>query len=468
MRRFLLIAGAMAVLMILPQATVWAQIASPKPVTKSKSSLPTMGDTTKQSIRYGQEFSGGTGLQGGRTIYARPFVKVPKTILGGYIDFTYSQCDKGKREGKARDCDDPGSFDQERLVPFFYSQITDRLSMAAEIEFEHGGTNNNQSDGDVKVEFATMDYRFNDAVNLRAGIILSPMGRFNLIHDSPLNDLPLRPMVSRAILPSTLAESGVGFFGTFYPTALSKIDYEFYIVNGFAGSGGSNAGFISEGSGMRSSRGSQQKDINSNKAILTRVSFSPVLGIEVAGSLHHGKWDRDDQYDLTLMAVDGVVQRGPFEIMGEAAWADIETPCGGQCVVVDRAGTETFQSAFDDATRRRIVLDEDVQRVIPAGMFGYYVQLNYHFMPEGLVRALPSYFGQNSTFTGILRYGRSDTNTDSDVNKNDEERLTLGLNFRPVEDSVIKFAYTFNTKGVNNPAGTESPDGWQFNMSSYF
>ena len=468
MRRFLLIAGAMAVLMIMPQTTVWAQIASPKPVTKSKSSLPTMGDTTKQTIRYGQEFSGGTGLQGGRTIYARPFVKVPKTILGGYIDFTYSQCDKGKREGKARDCDDPGSFDQERLVPFFYSQITDRLSMAAEIEFEHGGTNNNQSDGDVKVEFATMDYRFNDALNLRAGIILSPMGRFNLIHDSPLNDLPLRPMVSRAILPSTLAESGVGFFGTFYPTALSKIDYEFYIVNGFAGSGGSNAGFISEGSGMRSSRGSQQKDINSNKAILTRVSFSPMLGIEVAGSLHHGKWDRDNSHDLTLMAIDGVVQRGPFEIMGEAAWADIETPCGGQCVVVDRAGTETFQSAFDDATRRRIVLDEDVQRVIPAGMFGYYVQLNYHFMPEGLVRALPSYFGQNSTFTGILRYGRSDTNTDSDVNKNDEERLTLGLNFRPVEDSVIKFAYTFNTKGVNNPAGTESPDGWQFNMSSYF
>lgn len=468
MRRFLLIAGAMAVLMIMPQTTVWAQIASPKPVTKPKTSLPTMGDTTKQSIRYGQEFSGGTGLQGGRTIYARPFVKVPKTILGGYIDFTYSQCDKGKREGKARDCDDPGSFDQERLVPFFYSQITDRLSMAAEIEFEHGGTNNNQSDGDVKVEFATMDYRFNDAVNLRAGIILSPMGRFNLIHDSPLNDLPLRPMVSRAILPSTLAESGVGFFGTFYPTALSKIDYEFYIVNGFAGSGGSNAGFISESSGMRSSRGSQQKDINSNKAILTRVSFSPVLGIEVAGSLHHGKWDRDDQYDLTLMAVDGVVQRGPFEIMGEAAWADIETPCGGQCVVVDRAGTETFQSAFDDATRRRIELTEDTERVIPAGMFGYYVQLNYHFMPEGLVRALPSYFGQNSTFTGILRYGRSDTNTDSDINPNDEERLTLGLNFRPVEDSVIKFAYTFNTKGVNNPAGTESPDGWQFNMSSYF
>ena len=82
--------------------------------------------------------------------------------------------------------------------------------------------------GTLKIEFATMDYRFEDWLNLRGGIILIPMGRFNLVHDSPLNDLPLRPMVSRLIIPSTFAESGIGFFGTVYPTQLSKVDYEFY------------------------------------------------------------------------------------------------------------------------------------------------------------------------------------------------------------------------------------------------
>ncbi len=227
MRR-LLITGAMMVLMIVPQATVWAEDAEftpaqmkqirkmfeewskqqrqqqpppaagavarpPAPPAKMGSSVPGMGDTTKQSIRYGTEFSGGSGLQGGRTIYARPFVKAPKTILGGYIDFTLTKCDNGG----ARDCDPKSGFDQERFVPFFYSQVTDRLSVAAELEVEHGGPQGNQSDGDIKMEFATMDYRFNDAFNLRGGIILVPMGRFNLIHDSPLNDLPLRPMVSR-------------------------------------------------------------------------------------------------------------------------------------------------------------------------------------------------------------------------------------------------------------------------------
>ena len=502
MRRFFLITGALVVLMMMPQATVLAEDAEftpaqmeqirkmfeewskqqrqqqqppagavarpPAPPVKKGPSIPTMGDTTKQSIRYGTEFSGGSGLQGGRTIYARPFVKAPKTILGGYIDFTLSKCDNGG----ARDCDPKSGFDQERFVPFFYSQVTDRLSVAAELEIEHGGPQGNQGDGDIKMEFATMDYRFNDAFNLRGGIILVPMGRFNLIHDSPLNDLPLRPMVSRSILPSTFAESGLGFFGTIYPTALSKIDYEFYVVNGFVGDNGQlnvgelqADGSLKGGSGTRGSRGSLKKDNNENKAIVSRVSFSPMLGVEMAGSVHHGKWDKEDKYDMTLWAIDGALQRGPFELMGEAAWGNVEGPR----YVAVAGGSTVFTSDDDDSARRRVTTEGDKVFKTPESMFGYYVQLNYHFMPEGLTRALPSYFGQDSTFTGILRYGRADADTETDLNNStDEERVTLGLNFRPVEDSVIKFAYTWNRRGVNNPAGSTDHDGFQFNLSSYF
>ncbi len=484
MRRFFLITGAMIVLMIVPQTTVWAEDAEFTPAQMKQirkmfeewsaqqrqqqpppsagavarpPAPPAMGDTTKQAIRYGTDFSGGSGLQGGRTIYARPFVKAPKTILGGYIDFSLTKCNNGG----ARDCDAKSGFDQERFVPFFYSQVTDRLSVAAELEVEHGGPQGNQGDGDIKMEFATMDYRFNDAFNLRGGIILVPMGRFNLIHDSPLNDLPLRPMVSRSILPSTFAESGIGFFGTFYPTALSKIDYEFYVTNGFQGDNGQ----FSENNGTRKSRGSLKKDTNENKAIVSRVSFSPMLGVEVAGSVHHGKWDKKDKYDLTLFAIDGALQRGPFELMGEAAWANAD----GAVISFVEAGQDVFTSDDDDSARRRITTDSKINYVVPENMFGYYVQLNYHFMPEGLTRAMPSYFGQDSTFTGIIRWGQADTNTDSAFNKNDEERLTLGLNFRPIEDSVIKFAYTWNKKGPTSLGGASTDhNGFQFNLSSYF
>ena len=69
-----------------------------------------MGDTSKAQIRYGTDFSGGSGLQGGRTIYAKPFVKAPKTIIGGYIDFSLTRC-----SGGSRDCRSRLEFDQERF-----------------------------------------------------------------------------------------------------------------------------------------------------------------------------------------------------------------------------------------------------------------------------------------------------------------------------------------------------------------
>ena len=398
---------------------------------------PGVGQTEKsqQNLNLGRQdwVTGGSVLEGGRTIYAKPFVRNPKTIIGGYIDFTISDCNNAN----SRDCREGLEFDQERFVPFFYSQVTDRLSVAAELEIEHGGPQGNQNDGDVKMEFATMDYRFDDWANLRAGIVLIPMGRFNLTHDSPLNDLPLRPMVSRLIIPSTFAESGVGLFGSFYPTALSKVDYEFYVTQGYDG-GSSNTGTsITEGSGMRSSRGSFSSDNNENKALVSRVSVSPFLGVEMAGSIHYGKWNDEGNKHLTTLAVDGLLQRGPFEILGEAAWNRIQ---GGK-------------SNPDPGTG-----------VPPKRMMGYFVQTNFHFMPDILRQKAPTFFGESSTFTAVARWGEADTNTQSSNNVNDLQRMTLGLNFRPVEDAVLKFAWTWN----DHKDSPGSRNGWQLSWATYF
>ena len=191
------------------------------------------------------------------------------------MDFEVTDCN-----GSAKDCSEGLEFDQVRFIPFIYSQVTDRIQVAAEIEFEHGGTDNNQDDGEVKVEFATFDYLIEDWVNFRAGILLTPLGRFNLLHDSPLNDLTHRPLVSRFIIPTTLSEAGLGLYGTFYPTRLSKVDYEFYLTNGFDG----NNKLFSEKDGTSKSKGSEKTDNNENKAIVARIGVSPFLGVEVGGS----------------------------------------------------------------------------------------------------------------------------------------------------------------------------------------
>ncbi|WP_447970621.1 hypothetical protein [Nitrospira sp. M1] len=412
------------------------------PPPKDFSQMPGLGETTQTPQRSKSQIqqqgvdwvTGGSVLQGGRTIYAKPFIRAPKTIVGGYMDFTISDCN----HAGSRDCSEGLEFDQERFVPFFYSQITDRLSIGAEVEIEHGGPQGNQGDGDVKIEFATMDYRFTDWLNLRGGILLIPLGRFNLVHDSPLNDLPLRPMVSRLIIPSTFAESGIGIFGTVYPTQLAKVDYEFYVTQGFdGGSSQANIGGTFGEGGYRGNRGSFQTDNNQNKAIVSRISVSPILGIEVAGSVHHGKWDDEGRHNMTIVAVDGLLQRGPFEVLGEAAWTHVQ------------GGNRTPNTAGG---------------IPPQKMSGYYVQGNYHFLPDVLKQAAPSFFSDASTFTGVIRWGQVDTNTQSSNNVNDVSRLTFGLNFRPVEDAVIKLAYTLNDH-EDDPG---QRNGWQFSMATYF
>ena len=47
-----------------------------------------------------------------------------------------------------------------------------------------------------------------------------------------------------------------------------------------------------------------------------------------------------------------------------------------------------------------------------------------------------------SQFTGVVRYGLVDFDTDTDGDSH--RRLTLGVNFRPLEDSVFKLDYQRN------------------------
>jgi hypothetical protein len=363
---------------------------------------------------------GSTGS--GKLIYAKPFLSAPKATVGGYVDVMYNNLSRPNLDNPSRN-----SFGQQRMVPFIYADITDHIKFATEIEIERGGPNapigqstTVNSDGSMQIEFAQLDYLIHEAINLRAGILLMPVGKFNLLHDSPLNDLVDRPMVSRIIIPSTWFEAGAGIYGTLYPSSLSKIDYELYAVNGMS----SVTGAIND-TGVRNGRGSVSRDRDQSKAIVGRVAFSPMLGIEVAGSGYHGQLNPGGQTNngitgvsnITIAALDWTLQRGPFEIIGESAWTTITNPGTG-----------------------------------PGKMQGYYIQGNYHFMPEFLKKWAPSHFTDASTFTAVVRWEQVDTDTDNRTlalasgNRRELDRLTLGINFRPIEDTVIKFDWQLNTQ----------------------
>jgi hypothetical protein len=374
------------------------------------------------------------------------------TYVGGYMDHEL-EIDAGSQTNK--------TFDQHRLIPFIYSDVSDRVKFATEIEIEHGGpqTNGgvNGDTGEIKVEFATIDFLLTDWLNYRGGIILSPLGKLNLVHDSPLLDLTDRPMVNTSIIPTTLSESGMGFFGTFYPTEMSKLDYEIYAVNGFQSISGNTSVINDTSVGdiekfIRNSRGSKDTENNTNFAIVGRVAYSPFLGLELGASFHTGNIDDRNENRMTIKAFDWTYQRGPFELVGEYGHASIER-----------------DGLLDNGTEKSDVMAGD--------MWGYYIEPRYHFMPEFLKALAPTVFTEDSTFTAVLRWGQIDVNSPTNIALEGDvrrSRLTPGINWRYTEDTVFKAEYQINTEhgrriNAGDLRGTEqNNDSFVFSVATYF
>lgn len=363
-----------------------------------------------------------------RGIYGKPFVGKfgSRTSVGGYVDFEYKNNFTQKTS----------VFDQHRLIPFIFSEITDKLHFGTEIEFEHSTrieVENGEAEGGgaVEVEFATLDYAINEAFNVRGGLLLSPLGRFNLMHDSPINDLTERPLMQRDIIPTTLSEPGFGFFGTVYPSGQSLLSYEAYVVNGFTSHIVGDKGLR-----VRDGRSVGEEDNNNAKSFVGRVAFSPFLGLEVGASGHTGNYaSKGDGFGgserLTISALDATVQRGPFELLGEYALLNADLPAA-----LRSAGMADSQS-------------------------GFYLQGNVHFA-SGLI---PPH--ATSVFTGVVRFDRVDFARN--VAGDSRDRLTLGINWRPVGEAVLKADFLWDWKTAANSTVRKSGDrALRLSMASYF
>jgi len=384
---------------------------------------------------------GSTGS--GRLVYAKPFVAAPKAIVGGYMDIQYRSQKHGIANGYNGGTSN--SFDQQRFVPFIYADVTEHVKFAAELEIEHGiRESSGNNDIEIGLEFAHIDYLIHEKINLRAGILLLPVGKFNLLHDSPLNDLTDRPLVSRLVIPTTMAETGAGIYGTFYPGRLSKVDYELYVTTGPCGYDTDGTPRINEEDGTRGAR--QRKcpsddglDINSGKAVVGRLAYSPMLGVEIAGSGYYGNSAPFSNYNpMSIMALDWTFQKGPFELLGEAAWAYAR---GNSRAIAGNTIGGTGVPTGDILTGQGGNLNPSMTP--PQRSNGFYMQGNYHFMPAWLTRWAPKRFGEGSTFTAVIRYDRVNTNLDYSGGAGNLQQISFGLNYRPIEDAVFKLSYQY-------------------------
>lgn len=144
----------------------------------------------------------------------------PKGVsVGGYgeIHFTHNPDRKPKN-----------IMDTRRVVFYFGYSFNEKLKFNSEIEWTHALVKGGEKSGAVAVEFAIIDYSFNEKLGLRGGLVFIPVGIINEYHEPTTFPSVDRPFLERNIIPTTWRELGFGAYGS-----LGKLDYRVYITNGF-------------------------------------------------------------------------------------------------------------------------------------------------------------------------------------------------------------------------------------------
>jgi hypothetical protein len=376
-----------------------------------------------------------TLAQGG--IYQRPFIAASnRTAIGGYVEANTSWSrTEGISEGP--------SSELRRFNIFLYSAMGRRLRFTSELEFEHGTE-------EIKIETALVDFVVSPSLVFRAGVLLPPIGAFNVNHDGPRYEFVERPLVSTEIIPATLSEAGAGIHGRLAPGGRGggqggglTLSYDAYFTNGL-----DDRVVLNETGRTSLTHGKGEslfaEDQNGSPAFSGRFA-ARARGLGEFGLSHYrgiyNVWklegeEVDDARWLSLTAFDVQTDMGPVALRGEVALATIDVPL-------------------------------DLGEVHGDRQWGFYLDA---VMPvwHPRIRALT-----DPVVNMALRVERVDFNvgefSSTGARRFDEvSAVSLGASLRPVPETVFRLNYRleWHRDLVGNP--TERTAGIQVGVATYF
>ncbi|MFN3814099.1 MAG: DUF3373 domain-containing protein [Aquificaceae bacterium] len=208
--------------------------------------------------------------------------------IGGYgeVHFIHNQDKKPKN-----------TVDAKRLVLYFGYAFDEKLKFNSEIEWAHAFVEGAQKSGEVEVEFAFLDYNFNERFGLRGGLLLIPVGIINEYHEPPTFPSVDRPFVERNIIPTTFRELGIGIYGK-----VGIAEYKAYITNGLKPN--EEAGeSIEKGELLRGFRQSGFKAAADQIAFTGRLDLNFPYNIKVGGSTFVGGIQKDEGKKLGIVSL---------------------------------------------------------------------------------------------------------------------------------------------------------------------
>ena len=106
-----------------------------------------------------------------------------------------------------------GVLDFHRFVLLVTHSFSDRIRFVSEIEIEHALVEGGEENGELELEQAYVDFLLHRGFNVRAGMMLMPVGIINERHEPPVFYGVERPFVDTVIIPTTWFEVGAGVHG---------------------------------------------------------------------------------------------------------------------------------------------------------------------------------------------------------------------------------------------------------------
>jgi len=334
-----------------------------------------------------------------------------KLSIGGYGEVHYNQPLNSRVRSN-------GSLDVHRMVMFLGYNFNSRTQFISEIEFEHVT--------ELYVEQAFLQHRVNSFMNLKAGLLLIPMGIVNEYHEPTAFNGVERPLTDNKISPTTWREVGFGFSGNIIGASLK---YQMYLVNGFNGYNG--VGTLNGKNGLRNGRQKGAESYISSPNFTGKVEYYGFRGLniglsgyvgETQSTLYNGLVKSDmvakahadsSVTNIAMLGLDARYTNGGLQMRGQLYFTNI-------------SNTEQYNS---------FTATDGVNNDLGSAMVGYYVEAGYN--------VFKFIDNTNTELIPFLRYESYNTHfaTSGELIKNkayNNHAITTGVSYKLAKGAVLK------------------------------
>ena len=321
--------------------------------------------------------------------------------FGGYAEVLYNQPESLN-----------GEIDVQRLILLFGYKFDDRTQFVTEVEFEHVK--------EVYIEQAFVNYALSNSLNVRAGLMLVPMGIINEYHEPTTFNGVERPSLDNKLVPSTWREIGIGVSGRSDGLSLR---YQAYIFNGFLSHNGVD-GLIKGSNGLRSGRQKGAESVFRTPNLSMKLDYYGINGLRLGLSGYFGSTQADDEVFDTAGSTVSMSMLGL-----DTRYAFRKFTARGQYIT----------TTFNDSEAYNQFTGKD----LGSGMSGYYIEGAYNLLP----------ITNRQRLFAFVRYEDFDTHRSVPTNtlRNPafhRKEITTGLSYHIAPGAIFKVDYQSKSTGL--------------------